>query len=109
MILIVFGWLVCAAVASDIARKRGASQLLWFVLGLLLGPLAVLCAFGASSNYECPYCKGDIHKKAIRCRHCQANLQPQPSQSLWNCAACGSALQKADKFCDRCGTPIIWD
>src|ERR1700691_4680551 len=101
--LLLFGWLVCAAVASDIARKRGASQLLWFVLGLALGPLAVLCAFGTSSSYECPYCKGDIHKKAIRCRHCQTDLHPS-----WNCAQCSALIPQADKFCPACGTPIIW-
>ena len=82
-------YLVCAIVAAVVARKKGRSQIGWFVLSLLLTPLMVLvllalppvqgaveaAAILGGEQKRCPYCAELIRVEAVRCRHCQADLR----------------------------------
>jgi len=34
--------IVCAIIMRKIAKKRGASETVWFIVGLILGPFAFL-------------------------------------------------------------------
>ena len=43
-VLIILLWLALASLTSSVATGRGRPRGLWFFLGLLLGPLALLVA-----------------------------------------------------------------
>ncbi|MBW7887259.1 MAG: hypothetical protein H3C35_02730 [Bacteroidetes bacterium] len=54
-----------------IAERRGGILWIWFILGLLFGPLAFVIALTAGSN--CPHCQSKIPKDAKVCRYCSNN------------------------------------
>lgn len=66
-------WILFGIAAALIASNKGASFGLWFFLGVLLGPFAIIFAFFAGGK-RCPECKSKIHKDATRCPKCQAAL-----------------------------------
>lgn len=41
IIIAVIG-IICGIIMREVARKRGANQIFWFVVGLLLAPIALL-------------------------------------------------------------------
>ena len=45
--VLIYGWLLCGIAAAFIAAKKGGGGCLWFVLGILLGPIALVMAFAA--------------------------------------------------------------
>lgn len=45
-------WLVCGFIAGTIASSRGRGFGVWFVVGILLGPLGVLVALFVSRTPE---------------------------------------------------------
>jgi hypothetical protein len=48
-----------------------------FLLGLFLGPIGIfLAAFLLEKRWsrKCPFCLAGIPRKALRCRHCSADL-----------------------------------
>lgn len=84
-------WLVCAIVCTVVAGNKGRSTGWWFVLGVLLGPLALLAiAFMPSMEAvkqdraaagdtdtmyrKCPFCAEVVRREAIKCKHCQSDL-----------------------------------
>ena len=69
VISILFG--IVTAVVAD---NRGASGLLWFCLGMLLGPIGLVLAF--TCGRRCPDCASRINLRAKVCPRCRASLHP---------------------------------
>ena len=93
----VLGWLFCAFSTSSLARANGRDHQVWFALGLLLGPLALVIGFlmfrsggerqrrkryGEGGQYDvpemvrCPKCGESVPKSYGTCQFCGASLQP---------------------------------
>src|SRR6266699_3456512 len=70
-------WIVCGIAAAVIASNRGANGCLWFGFGILFGPFGLVFSFAAGSDRQCPSCRKNIHEKATRCPHCQADFRPR--------------------------------
>lgn len=66
-------WILFGVGAALVARNKGASGCLWFLLGVLFGPFGLLFAFLISGKL-CPHCKSRIHKEATKCPKCQQPL-----------------------------------
>jgi hypothetical protein len=81
MEILILIWIVCGIAAAAIASNRGANGCLWFGFGVLFGPIGLACSFAASSGWECPSCRKDVHKNATRCPHCQADLAPKKTNN----------------------------
>lgn len=93
--VLIGGWLVCGFVASAIASGKGRSGCLFFILGLLLGPFAVLgaammSADGATTQRagldrgelrRCPQCAEPIRREASICPNCRSAIDPLPPRT----------------------------
>ena len=55
-----------------IAEKRGGQPFIWFLLGLILGPIAFIIAL--TSGKKCPHCQSWIPKDSKVCRYCTKEL-----------------------------------
>jgi hypothetical protein len=58
-----------------LAYERGRPAGTWFIVGLFLGPIALLMlgfapARGAGRFDECPFCLEAVRLGAVRCSHC---------------------------------------
>ncbi len=87
--------LLCAVFSFAIATSKGRSEIMWPLLGLALGPLAVVAllilpkseeqataeAIGSGELTLCPYCRETIKAGAIKCKHCQSDF-PEQTQAL---------------------------
>ena len=97
------GGLICGALSAAIASIKGRSGFGWFVLGLLLGPLAVI-AVGLMPKMgppiECPNCGRPAISKATGCNRCG-------TQFAKPCPSCGRVDRPVDaKVCPWCSTPL---
>ena len=71
MPLILITWVICGIAAAHVASNRGASGFLWFVLGMLLGPLGLALAFATGSKSgTCARCLKEVSWNAEACQHC---------------------------------------
>lgn len=71
---IIIFWLCCVLVTTMIGSTKGEG--LWgFILGLFLGPVAVIIAlFTKGNRQECPFCRELINKDATRCPRCTSEI-----------------------------------
>lgn len=60
------------------ASRRGANGILWFCLGILLGPIGLVLSLFAGSGRVCPACRKGIHPQATKCPYCQSVFPEQP-------------------------------
>ena len=88
--------------AARIAENRGASGFLWFILGMLFGPIGLACAFGAGTLQRCPTCKRRNHPEALKCAYCQTDL----TELIYACSECEAENKKDAQLCSNCGVPF---
>ena len=79
-------WVGSIVLAPLAASGRGRSVLLWLVLAVLLGPLALLAvlvlgqagtraAATGDGTYACPFCAERVLLEARICKHCHSKLR----------------------------------
>ena len=81
-------WLICGIICAIIASNKGHGFGLWFLIGALFGPLAILVAIAKSNASEkieakelangnsikCPSCAETVKSAALICKHCGRDL-----------------------------------
>lgn len=55
--------------AGYLASSKGENGILWFIVGLIIGPFAVLLVFFTAGK-RCISCQSKINKNALRCPKC---------------------------------------
>lgn len=89
MELLAVGWLICGFAAAVVGWSKGRNGCLWFVGGVLLGPIGLLMV-GFMPKVEpkappappmriCPFCAEEVQLAAIVCKHCRRDL-PQEAR-----------------------------
>lgn len=81
-------WLSAAVACAIVASIKGRSVLGWFLLGVLLGVIALLIVLSVSSlvvdpnapteetHTKCSHCAEYILREAIKCKHCGEAVKP---------------------------------
>ena len=114
-------WIFGAIVVAIIARSKGDSGFVWFLISIVISPLLSMILILAikqkrpnSKQRRCPECMEIVHRDAIKCKHCHANLKPESTDygspspqrtkpSVKACAACGHKMMSSIKTCPNCG------
>jgi hypothetical protein len=89
-LLEIAAWLACAIAAGAVASGKGRSPVIWFLLGLLFGPLGLILAVLRKGREHfvreralarglvrpCPACEKAVWAKAESCPHCAHAVGP---------------------------------
>lgn len=93
--MIYFAWFLFSIAVGILASNRGRSGLVWFFLSLLLSPLLglVFCLVSkdlsaakvqqqpnGQTHRKCPKCAEFIKPEASVCKHCGAEVTPEPER-----------------------------
>lgn len=111
-------WVACGFFAAAIASGKGRSFGVWFVLGFLFGPIALLASgfmpkveidnvvrtpsVIAPTERKCPFCAEQIKVEAIVCKHCGRDVEPLPAPKNI-CPHCGNDAGENPAQCSYCG------
>lgn len=106
MELILVIWLLFGICSAVVASNRGANGCLWFVVGVLLGPIGFALAF--TTGTKCPKCASRISESARVCANCRADLTPLPPPASYQCPACKTPLEPGLLECPGCHREIAW-
>jgi hypothetical protein len=82
MFYLIFIWIVCGAISGAIANGKGNSFILWFIVGLFLGPIGIIAALISGSAYKCPACRKGVDKEAVKCPYCQTDIKEAKEKLL---------------------------
>ena len=96
-LLILVGWCIVAGIAASVASARGRGGCAWFILGFLIGPLAVLLALILPANLaeieerkvrsgeyaRCRHCEELARPNAVRCPHCHGDSPGLQGRGAW--------------------------
>lgn len=89
MELLVVFWFGCSILCWIVANSKARLAGVWFLLGLFLGPLALLAVAvlpsharskdepSPKTHVKCPDCREFVLKEANICKHCRCKLVPQ--------------------------------
>ena len=67
--------LACGLISARIAENRSGWWFLWFLVGILFGPVGVALTWAvAGTNSVCGYCQKSIHPRATKCPYCQSDF-----------------------------------
>jgi hypothetical protein len=79
VLVLVVVWLLSAFLSGRIAARKNRGVKRWVILGLVIGPFALLAhavypARYAAETTPCPGCGKPIAVRAVACHHCQYRL-----------------------------------
>src|ERR1700685_3903569 len=104
MAIVVLIWIVCGIAAASVAGGRGGNGCLWFGLGVLFGPFALLFAY--SVGVPCPACRRNISAQATTCSYCGSEFvedqDDEDAPETKRCPYCAETILAAAKKCRYC-------
>ncbi len=76
VLVLIVVWVISAVLSGWIAARKGRGARRWALLGVVLGPLALLVHLFYPARYvpetvACPQCGKPIGVRAVACHHCQ--------------------------------------
>lgn len=56
---------------------------------------------------ECPFCKEEIKRDAVKCKHCGSAVQPMMPEHGGTCPFCKEAIQPGAIICKHCKSSLV--
>jgi len=73
---------IFAVGCAIIAERRGGQPLVWFILGLIFGPIAFIITL--TGGKQCPHCFSWIPERATICRECKKEAPLRDGQKYFS-------------------------